>query len=147
MEVGMRRFTSLMLIPGVCALLVMMAVFPSQAEGLPGVDDFVTVDEMPEMTHQESPVYPEAEKEKGIEGEVWVKALVGKDGKVAQAVLGKSSGVQSFDDEALKAAWKCTYTPAKIDGKPIATWVTYRVEFKLDGEKGKKEKGADAEDK
>jgi hypothetical protein len=34
-------------------------------------------------------------------------------------------------------AKKSEFTPAMKDGKPVSVWVAYKVEFKVDGEKGK----------
>ena len=95
------------------------------------------VDLMPEMIYEKSPEYPIEAKENEIEGTVWVKALVAKDGSVEKADIQKSSGNELLDKSALKAALECKYKPAIKDGKPLAFWVTYRVDFVLskDGDK------------
>ncbi len=43
--------------------------------------------------------------------------------------LGKTSGHKMLDESALKAAFKSKFTPATVDKKPVATWVTYKVSF------------------
>ncbi len=114
-----------------------------EAEALPSPDDFVVVDSYPEMTHQEPPVYPEKAKKAGIEGKVWVKVLVDKSGTVRDVRLGKTSGHKMLDESALKAAFKSKFTPATVDGKPVAVWVTYAVDFQLDEKADKKDSKKD----
>lgn len=98
---------------------------------LPGPDDFIEVDTYPEMVYQETPVYPPKAKKAGIEGDVWVKALVGAKGVVLDARLAKTSGNTMLDESALAAASKSKFKPATIKSEPIAVWVTYKVSFVL----------------
>jgi TonB family protein len=97
----------------------------------PSLYDFIAVEKNPEMTFEQPPVYPQEAKDEGLNGVVWVKAYVHEDGAVAKAIVGKTSGHKSLDKAALEAAYKCRYTPALAEGKPIATWVTYKVDFNL----------------
>jgi len=87
------------------------------------------VDIMPEMIYEKQPVYPEEAKNEKIEGTVWVKVFVGEDGLVVKSEISKSSGSETLDKSALEAALECKYKPATKDGKPISTWVTYKVDF------------------
>ena len=99
-------------------------------------DEFVEVASMPEVIHTESPVYPEKLAQAGISGVVMVKSMVASDGSVKNAEVAKSSGHDMFDKAALKAAYKCKYKPA-IDknGKAVATWIQYKVDFNLSDKK------------
>ncbi len=103
----------------------------------PKVDDFVVLTIMPKMVKSTSPEYPQTAKKKGIEGDVWVKSLIDKTGKVVKAEVGKSSGNTLLDKSALEAAFKFKYLPGIQDDKPVACWVSYKVTFKLDNEKKK----------
>ena len=103
-----------------------------ESEFLPSPEDFVAVEILPEMIHQYSGEYPRLAKQAGITGLVWVKALVDKEGNVRQAILGKSSGTQSLDEAAVEWAYKYKYKPAIQNGRPLAVWVTYKVDFVLD---------------
>lgn len=95
-------------------------------------DSFIAVESMPEMLTQVSPVYPKAEKEKGIEAVIWIKALVGSSGNVLKAMTLKSEGVpEPFQRSALDAALQNRFKPAVAKGKPVAVWVTYSVNFVL----------------
>ena len=69
-----------------------------ESEYLPASDEFVPVEIYPEMIHEVKPEYPRLAKLAGIEGVVWVKALVDKSGDVRQAIVGKSCGTQSLDE-------------------------------------------------
>ena len=98
---------------------------------LPAADEFIPVEIMPEMIHETKPAYPRLAKQAGIEGTVWVKALVGKSGNVLKAQVGKSSGTASLDDAAVAAAKGNKFKPGIQNGRPINVWVTYKVVFSL----------------
>ncbi len=101
-------------------------------EYFPTPDEFVAVQEMPTYIKKVEPDYPQVAQLTNREATVWVKALVDKEGKVREARVAKSSGMNvGFDEAALEAAYKNIYKPAIQNGKPIAVWVTYPVEFKL----------------
>jgi protein TonB len=100
-------------------------------EFLPPPDEFVPVEIYPEMIFQQTPDYPRLAKQAGITGVVWVKALVDKDGNVRDAIVGKSSGTASLDEAAVQAAFKNKFKPGIQNGRPVAVWVTYKVEFEL----------------
>lgn len=103
------------------------------------VPEMQDVDLMPEMIYEKQPVYPEEVKKEKIEGTVWVKALIGEDGLVIKSEISKSSGNDILDKSALDAALENKYKPAIKDGKPISTWVTYKVDFCLTEDDNKKE--------
>ena len=95
------------------------------------VDDSVTLDKYPEMINEVQPVYPLLAVNSGLEGTVWVRALISEGGDILEAVIEKSSGFTSFDEAALKAARKCKYNPGIQQGIPVSCWVSYKVEFNL----------------
>ncbi len=64
---------------------------------LPNPDDFVAVEQQPVLVEKPPPVYPELAQMAKIEGTVIVRVLVGKDGKVKDAILGK--GVNDILDQ------------------------------------------------
>lgn len=98
---------------------------------LPSPDEFIPVEIQPEMIYYTTPDYPRLAKQAGIEGTVVVKALVGKSGKVLKALVAKSSGTASLDDAAVAAAKHNRFKPGIQNGRPIAVWVSYNVDFKL----------------
>jgi len=99
---------------------------------LPAPDEFVPVEIPAEMIYEEAPEYPRLAKQASMEAVVWVKALVDKNGGVVKAMVYKSSGSKAgFDEAAVAAAYKCKYKPAIQNGRPVAVWVAYQVEFTL----------------
>jgi TonB family protein len=107
----------------------------NEKEEDPAIDEFVPVEIMPEIVNQVNPVYPEEAKKNGIEGRVWVKVLVGKEGDAKKVVVAKSDN-EIFNQSAIEAAMKYKFTPAMQGGKPVAVWVVMPFKFELD--KGKK---------
>ena len=99
-------------------------------EVLPAPDEFIPVEEQPVIVEWKTPEYPRMAREAGIEGIVTVRALVGKDGKVRDAILGK--GVhQLLDEAALAAAKECVFKPAIQNKNPVAVWVAIPFNFHL----------------
>jgi len=101
-------------------------------ERFPTPTEFVSVDEFPVQAYTEPPVYPALAGRAGIEGEVWVRAMIDTEGRVRDAIIQQSSGTKAgFEDAALAAAHKCRYRPAMQNKRPVALWVSYKVVFEL----------------
>jgi protein TonB len=101
-------------------------------EYMPAPDEFVPVEIPAEMISEAVPEYPKPAKMAGMEGEVWVKVLVDKNGEVKKAMIYKSSGSKAgFDEAALAAAYKCKFKPAVQNGRPVPVWVAWRFAFSL----------------
>jgi len=97
---------------------------------MPAADEFVPVEIPAEMIYESPPEYPRLAQTAGMEAVVWVKALVDKNGNVRDAMVLKSSGSKAgFDEAAVDAAYKCRFKPAIQNGRPVAVWVSYQVEF------------------
>jgi TonB family protein len=95
-------------------------------------DTFIDVETPPKVKESATPVYPREARDGGIEGDVWVKVLVNKDGRVEQAFIMKDSGLNvGFENAALQGAVDTTWEPALVEGKPVALWVAYEIAFKL----------------
>jgi len=100
----------------------------------PAPDSLVICELPPEMIYSHQPDYPRLALTAGLEGAVWIKALVDIDGSVRDAMIFISSKANAgFDQEALKAAYKCKYKPGIQNGRPVPVWVSYKVEFVLGG--------------
>jgi len=99
---------------------------------LPPPDEFVPYDELPMALNEVKPEYPPLAKQAGIEGTVWIKALVDKKGNVRDVIIYKKSGSSAgFEEVAKEAAYKIKYKPAISNNQPVAVWVVYKVAFKL----------------
>jgi TonB family C-terminal domain len=79
-----------------------------------------------------APQYPDVPLRAGLEGMVLVKVLLTKEGKVKKAILVKSDG-ELFIQPAMDAAMKWVFTPALMNGKPVAVWVSIPFRFRLTG--------------
>jgi protein TonB len=101
-------------------------------EYLPPPDEFIPYEEQPLQIDLPQPVYPEMAKKAGIEGSVWVKVLVDKNGDVRDALIYKESGAKAgFEEAAMEAAKKGKWKPALQNKQPVAVWVAYKVDFRL----------------
>ena len=105
-------------------------------EEIPGVEavedeifEFFAVEEPPERIEEVAPVYPEAARRTGIEGVVYVRALVGVDGTVTEASVLK--GPVELRDAAIQAVLKTRFTPAKQNDVPVACWVQTMYRFEI----------------
>jgi len=96
----------------------------------PGINDFVPVDEQPAVVKRAPAAYPELAKTARIEGNVYLKVLVDKDGKPRKAVVFKSDA-EVFNDAAIESALKSSYTAATSDGNPVACWLVVPYSFKM----------------
>ena len=101
-------------------------------EYLPSQEEFTPYDEAPVQLNEVTYEYPPLAKEAGIEGTVWIKALVDKSGKVRDALVYKQSGSSAgFEDVAKEGAFKIKFKPAISNNQPVAVWVVYPVRFTL----------------
>ena len=75
-------------------------------------------------------VYPISAKESGIEGKVFVKAIIDENGNVTETSVLKSVN-EDCDKAAMDAIKKTKFTPGIKDNKPVKAEVTIPVMFKL----------------
>ena len=69
----------------------------------------------PRVASTAAPVYPQALRDAGIGGRVVVRGVVGIDGRVESAVVVRSSGNSTLDNNALSAFYKWRFSVAKND--------------------------------
>jgi protein TonB len=92
--------------------------------------DFVPVEKEPVPIKKVEPKYPELAMRAGLEGKVWVKIWVDKEGKPKQVVILKSDA-EIFNEPAVEAAKQWVFTPAYMNNGPVAVWVSIPFRFKL----------------
>lgn len=92
--------------------------------------DFVAVDQQPEVMKKAEPLYPELAKKAGMEGMVWVKILVDTAGKAREVTLLKSDA-EIFNKPTIDAAKEFEFKPARIKDKPVSVWVSVPFKYKL----------------
>lgn len=100
-------------------------------KAMPDAGDYVPVEVPASLIKQGAVVYPRQARDNGFEGVVWVKALVDKTGTVRKSMLARTSGYEMLDQAAVEAAMNYKYAPGYQNSKPVAMWVTYKVEFVL----------------
>jgi TonB family protein len=83
----------------------------------------------PRILHIYLPEYTEKARDKKIEGEVVVRALFGRDGRVREAKVEKGLGF-GLDDRAVEATRRIGYFPAQLEGKEVDARVQIVFEFK-----------------
>ncbi len=91
---------------------------------IPGIEKY------PVPIYNPVPKYPEIARRSGIEGTVYIKMWVTKEGKVKQAEIVKSTS-NIFDQNAIDAAMLWKFTPAIMNNGPVSVWVTVPFKFRL----------------
>jgi TonB family protein len=81
------------------------------------------------LMHQVAPVYPDQAKRYGIQGSVVLKAMIGRDGRIAD--LTAISGPPELIPAAISAVQQWRYRPYTLNGEPVAVQTTITVNFKL----------------
>jgi TonB family protein len=92
--------------------------------------DFVAVEKEPVVVKKVEPKYPELAMRAGLEGKVWVKIWVDKEGRAKQVVILKSDA-EIFNEPAVEAAKQFVFTPAYMNNGPVSVWVSVPFKFRL----------------
>ncbi len=92
--------------------------------------DSVFVDVQPAVKKRANPVYPKAALKAGIEGVVYVRLWVDREGRVQDVKIVKSEN-DALNQSAIDAARQFEFTPATAGGKPVSVWVTVPFKFKI----------------
>ncbi len=92
--------------------------------------DFVPFQKGPTIVKRIDPTYPEIARKAEIEGKVWAKVWIDKEGKIRQVVIIKSDS-EIFNQAVIDAVNKWTFTPALMSTGPVAVWLSLPFVFKL----------------
>jgi len=92
--------------------------------------DFVPFEKEPQVIKRIEPDYPEVARKAGLEGTVWVKLWVDKEGKVKDVVILKSAA-EVFNQPAIDAAKQWLFTPALMKTGPVSVWMSMSFKFYL----------------
>lgn len=107
-----------------------MIIMPATIEEDIPPDIFKPVEKLPVPVVSPAPKYPEIARRAGIEGTVWIRIWVTREGKAKKAEILKSDS-DLFDQPALDAAMHWVFTPAVMNNGPVAVWVSIPFRFKL----------------
>ncbi len=105
---------------------------PGDGPGMSEVEPppFVPVEKEPVPIKIVDAIYPELAVRAGLEGKVWVKIWVDREGKAHKAEVLKSTS-EIFNEAALAAAMQFNFVPAYMNGGPVAVWVSIPFTFRL----------------
>jgi len=74
--------------------------------------------------------YPETAERRGMEGRVYVRAVVAPNGSVRDAEIIRGIG-GGCDQEALRAVRTAEFVPAALHGEPVPAYATVWIQFAL----------------
>ncbi len=86
---------------------------------------------IPKYRKNRQPPYPLIAKRRGYEGEILLSVLVDGSGMVSEITIKNSSGHLSLDSAALTTVKNWLFTPATVNGRPVAMWVDVPILFQL----------------
>ena len=93
------------------------------------------VSELPQPMNRESldlrKYYPPQAKKDGFEGDVVLRLLIDADGSIAKVEILSDPG-QGLGPAAARAVHELRFSPAKVNGVPVATTVPFTIHFTLD---------------
>jgi len=87
--------------------------------------------EPPRKIHDVMPAYPVLARTVGASGVVIIEATIDARGDVVAAKVLRS--VPTLDQAAVDAVRQWKYTPARLNGEPVAVLITVTVNFMLGG--------------
>ncbi|NTU57679.1 MAG: energy transducer TonB [Chlorobiaceae bacterium] len=99
--------------------------------------EFVECQDPPRLENPSlKPMYPEMARIAGIEGRVFVRVLIGEDGKAMKSEIVKRvpQDCNVFDKEAVRFVMSSKYIPGKQNNKRVRVWMTIPVRFTLHGD-------------
>lgn len=86
----------------------------------------------PAVLNRCQPLYPEMERDQGIEGTVGILVVVGRRGEIVDASVAQSSGNSALDSVALSNVRQCwKFAPAVQNGEPVEARLTFNIVFRL----------------
>lgn len=91
---------------------------------------FVPFEKEPVCIKRVEPAYPEIAQKAGLEGSVYAKLWITKEGKVKEVVIMKSDS-EIFNQAVIDAAGKWLFTPAMMKNGPVAVWLAVPFNFTL----------------
>ena len=91
---------------------------------------FRVVERDPVLIRKVEPVFPELALRVGLEGKVWVRIWVDREGRAHKVEVQKSTS-EIFNEAALAAAMQFGFIPAYSNNGPVPVWVSIPFTFRL----------------
>jgi protein TonB len=84
----------------------------------------------PELLTRVDPVYPEAARRAGLQGVVFLEAIIAASGDIEEVAIVRSAG-PLFDSAAVAAVRRWKYRPATLNGRAVRVLLNVTVSFRL----------------
>jgi protein TonB len=91
------------------------------------------LDEEPRAVVRTPPPYPYRARQRRVEGSVRVKLLVGADGSISDVSILEADPEGYFEDAVLRTVPGWRFSPGRIAGQAVASWVVTTVRFDMEG--------------
>jgi len=91
------------------------------------------LDSAPRSVVRTPPQYPYRARQRGIEGSVTARFLVGLDGRTSRITILSSEPAGFFDQAVVDAVSRWRFEPGVLAGQPVASWVVTPITFDLGG--------------
>jgi protein TonB len=115
--------------PGDVAAANALRTQPAQGKkaGPPGAIMIGPMVQAAKLINRVEPIYPDAARAAGIEGDITVQVTIGEDGSVDDAKVVDGNPVLAA--AAIKAVWQWKYQPTLLNGQPVKVYTTVTVSF------------------
>jgi protein TonB len=94
--------------------------------------DQAEVDQVPMSLVKTRPAYPYRARRLNLSGQVQVKFLVEASGRVRDIQIIQADPPNVFDNSVISALSRWRFAPGRLYGRPVATWVTTTIVFRLE---------------
>ena len=84
-----------------------------------------------QIVNKVQPVYPETAKAAGVQGNVELEAIIGKDGAPLSLRVMNEQIDPQLARAAVEAVSRWRYRPTILNGEPVEVETTIKVNFKL----------------
>ena len=127
-SIARRLHTVLQSLPVGIALACLATAHPAQAQE---ATDTANSNAKIDFASCAKPVYPNADVQAGHQGTVTLGFLVDENGGVKNSKVTGSSGFMGLDMAAQTALSKCSFQPARENGKPVEKWTYVKYVWTL----------------
>ena len=87
---------------------------------------------LPQLRKKVQPRYPKAARKAGVQGQVTARATIDVDGKVTDVtIVACDPKDMGFEGATIDAVRQWEYSPATIEGRPVAVLFIVKTEFEL----------------
>jgi protein TonB len=83
------------------------------------------------ILYRKNPIYPDAARAAGIEGDVIIRAIIGKDGNLLSLRVVNTQIDPQLARAAVEAVNQWRYSPTLLNGIPVETETIMTISFRL----------------